>query len=419
MSIVASSSASENLSLLKDRHSQPFTTTWAEDRHYHFSSTPEDNETDLYNYALPFPNRASADWNVCIACDTSYVNPSGLKKHQRDVCERKRTLEWRCPTCRHQVFDELSELHQHHRSMHGDACFACCDTGKSSPSDYCKVLLSQWHINAAKKKAWGCPCCTICFDTLEAWNKHKIVHQVHNEKVVNWSFSTMVHSLLLHRDLLTAFNKYNWSLCSWAHLGKKECQTLRSALERHVLPSNAPDSEAYSHLGILDSLVLHTFTLGNVGNTPAAPFNATTSQAAMNPAKSYSSTSIEQSIGFQPMNLNFQQRGPERRNSHESDGHEQRPLTTSAVAPDEAADCDELTTMDPPFQYRRAIGIVQTRLPDDRGCFDGVQEGPAPLATYVPSSQRGPGAPLKLQRTRLRGERRTPIGKGFYAKHRA
>jgi hypothetical protein len=119
------------------------------------------------------------------------------------------------------------------------------------------------------------------------------------------------------------------------------------------------------------------------------------------------------------MNLNFQQRGPERRNSHESDGHEQRPLTTSAVAPDEAADCDELTTMDPPFQYRRAIGIVQTRLPDDRGCFDGVQEGPAPLATYVPSSQRGPGAPLKLQRTRLRGERRTPIGKGFYAKHRA
>src|SRR5579859_2415732 len=42
----------------------------------------------------------------------------------------------------------------------------------------------------------GCPCCINCFDTLEAWNQHKGIHGIRNEKVENWSFRTMVRSLL-------------------------------------------------------------------------------------------------------------------------------------------------------------------------------------------------------------------------------
>jgi hypothetical protein len=416
MSIDASS-APDQPSLVTDCHPQPLATSWAEDilPHttsdicYHSGANAGPSGKALNSYNLPKPDglAASAKWNICMACNQSYALPAGLGKHQRTGCES--TRYWKCSLCQHQIFEKLGELHQHHLSIHGDTCFDCCNTADSSLSDHCKAFLSRCCIEIAKK-AWGCPCCIDCSDTLRAWNKHKNSHrhQVQNEKVANWSFSTMVRSLLCHRDLLPASHKYNWSLCSWAHMKKNESQTLRFALERHVIPSNMFNNEIYSRLSMPESLVLHAFTLGTVGDTSVAPLNAIRCQTSMSAVLAYNNISIDQCSGVLPANLNFQQDSLERGHNSVSDESQQRHTSAFNMTPNEAADHEGVALFDiDSVEYKRATGVLQTRICDDQG-YPRIRQGPEPLASCIPRLQNHTRVPLK-HRQRARG--RTPIRK--------
>lgn len=413
MSIVASSAPGQ-LSLVTDYHPQPFATSWPEvilphatsDIYHHSGANAGPSGKALNSYNLPKPDGlpASAKWNICMACNQSYALSTGLGKHQRTGCES--TGYWKCSLCQDQIFEKLGELHRHHLSIHGDTCSDCCNTVDSSLSNHCKAFLSQCCIEIVKK-AWGCPCCIDCSDTLRAWNKHKISHQhqVQNEKVANWSFSTMVRSLLRHRDLLPASCKYDWSLCSWAHMKKNDSQTLRFALERHVIPSNMSNNEVYSRLSMPESLVLHTFTLGTVGDTSAAPLNAIRCQTSMNAVLAYNNNiSIDQCSRVLPADLNFPQNGLER--GHNSVSNENQQCHTSAfnMTPNEAIHHGELALFDvDSMEYRRADGVVRTRLFDDQG-YARIRQGPEPLASYVHRLQNH-------ARVRKRAKGRTPIRK--------
>jgi hypothetical protein len=414
---IAASSAPDPLSLVTDCHPQPFAASWADDILPHATSDiyyqpganagPSGKALNSYNLPKPDGLAASAKWNICIACNKSYEHPAGLGKHQRTGCES--TGYWKCSLCQYQIFEKLGELHQHHLSVHGDTCSDCCNTVDSSLSGHCKEILSRCCIEIAKK-AWGCPCCIACFDTLRAWNEHKISHrhQVQNEKVANWFFGTMVLSLLRHRDLLPASCKYDWSRCSWDHMKKNQSQTLRFALERHVIPSNMFNNEIYSRLSMPESLVLHTFTLGTVGDASAAPLSAIGCQTSMNAVLAYNNISIDQCSGGVPANLNFQQDGLERGHNSVSDENQQHHTSAFNVTPDEAADHGGLALFDfDSVEYRRATGVVRTRLRDDQG-YLRIRQGPEPLASYLPGLQNHARVPVK---PRQRAKGRTPIRK--------
>jgi hypothetical protein len=197
---------------------------------------------------------------VCIACDTSCKNSRALRKHQLEFCERK--FEWICPACPDQIFGLQDRLNRHHFDAHATTCPHCCDKQKSYPSDHCKTVLSQCFRKMADKKAWGCPCCSACFQSLDAWNKHNMDHITQNERVANWNFSTMVRSLLQQQDLATIYNRYDWFRCDWSGFGKDECWNLRLALERHVLPLGLEEYPKYSCLPILEAVALYVFNTG-------------------------------------------------------------------------------------------------------------------------------------------------------------
>jgi hypothetical protein len=409
---IATSSEPAQLSLLSECHPEPFVTAWSKDNpphptsgiYCHANEKTRQGRTALNRCTLTQPDglAAPASWNVCMACDQSYALPAGLGKHQRTVCER--TRYWQCRPCRNQIFEKVSELHQHHLSDHGDTCFHCYNETNSSPSDHCKAYLSQWSIDIAKK-AYGCPCCIGCFDTLRDWNKHKTTHwhRVRNGKVSNWSFSTMVRSLLRHCDLFAASRKYDWSLCDWAYMKKNDCRTLRFALERHVIPSPMFNNEIYSHFTMPYSLVLHTFALGTVRDDSAASLNAIILQRGMNPGPAFSNVFINDLSDGLPWNLNcHEQDCVQRRPNFESDESRKCPSNTLDIASAEAADGDEPTSLDiGPVEYKRAIGVSKTRLADEIGYLRS-QQGPEPLANYIPSSQNGSRVPVKVQNPRKR-----------------
>lgn len=271
--IVASCAASEQLSLLTTCLTQSLATSSAVDSMLqaractrHDSMTmPGIFEQDMCDDGPPlsFATTTFAGKHFCIACDTSFANSEALKKHQTEFCERK--LDWVCPTCPDQTFGLLDRLNRHHCKTHAETCRHGCDKRKTYPSDYCKTILSQCYRITAEKKAWGCPCCISCFDGFEAWDQHKAIHRIQNEKVEDWSFSTMVRSLLHQETLGAVFARFLWSRCNWSGLGKRDCQSLKLALERHVLPSVVKEHPDYSRLGFSEALALYTFRLGTTG----------------------------------------------------------------------------------------------------------------------------------------------------------
>lgn len=415
----ASSLQPEQLSLVTDYHSLPTVREWTEDTMphappdiYHQSQVePRYNETASNSHSLSKADSpaASATWHVCIACDQSYALSAGLGKHQRTVCER--TRYWKCPLCDHLVFEKLSELHDHHLSVHRDTCAECHSAVGADLSDHCKALLST-HTVEIGKRAWGCPCCIHCFDTLRAWNRHKMSHwhQLQNERLTNWSFTTMVRSLLSHRYLLPVSKNYNWSLCSWAHMGKSECQTLRFALERHVIPSTMLHHELYSQFHMPDSLVLHTYTLGTAGHPSASYLPATIYQTASNFAPTYSHASINQVPTFGPVHPTFNQQDYIEGDHIFQPGTSQSlAVNTFALDPDEEEGLDPLAPSDVGLlEYKRATGAVQKRLVDDEW-YHRSPQGPAPLASYVPCPQDRHRVRLKALYHRKRAKDGSPF----------
>jgi hypothetical protein len=273
--------------------------------------------------------------------------------------------------------------------MHAETCSSCCDTRKSLPSDHCKAVLSQCFREAAEKKAWGCPCCLSCFDTLGAWNQHTTVHQIHNGKVHNWSFSIMVHSLLLHRGLATVYHRYDWRYCSWASLRKNECQTLRSVLERHMLPSNVCDHEDFAHLGLPESLALYAFQLGTVGNIYANANSVNIAQSAVAAVPCYNNGPSDQCSVFPSLVLDSHPQGEfEKFTNFERDEQQSIPNTLASESPGgkepESVDCFSL-------QYQSAFGTTKMGHFDDHWLLLESQTDPAILGTYKQSSQNRTG----------------------------
>jgi hypothetical protein len=359
------------------------------------------SQPNVYNGPLRQP--VSADWYVCIACDLSYAKPSGLKKHQSSLCERK--FDWVCPSCPNLVFYQENELHKHHQSTHAETCSSCRDTQKSLPSDDCKAALSQSFREASEKKAWGCPCCFRCFDTSEAWNQHATIHQIHNEKVQNWSFSIMFHSLLLHRGLAAAYNRYDWQCCDWAGLRKSECQALRSALERHLLPLNLRDHEEFAHLDLPESLAWYAFRLGTVGNIYANATIVNGSQPAVAEVPCYNNGPSNLRSVFPPMVLDSYPEGDfEKFTNSERDEQECIPSTL----PSDSADGEELELADCfPLQYLSAFGTTKVRHNKDHEPPPESQADPAILGAYAQTSQNGTGKTRIERKITRRIQRRT------------
>jgi hypothetical protein len=344
---------------------------------------------DVYHtFPLPLRQPVSADWYVCIACDSSYATSSGLKKHQSSFCERE--FDWVCPSCPNLVFYQETELHKHHRSTHAETCSSCRDTRNSLPSDDCKAVLSQCFRGGSEKKAWGCPCCLSCFDTMEAWNQHMTTHQIHNEKVQNWSFSMMFRSLLLHRGLAAVYHRYDWQRCNWASLRKSECQTLRFALERHTLPPNLRDHKDFAHLGLPESLAWYAFQLGTMGNIYASATNVNGSQSVVAEVPCYSNGPFNQRKVFPPMVLDsYAEADFEKFTNFERDEQQCLPSTLDL----EPADSEELESADCfPLQYRSAFGTTKLCYDSDRGPRPGPsQTDPTILGAYTQTSQNGTG----------------------------
>jgi hypothetical protein len=229
----------------------------------------------------------------------------------------------------------------------------------------------------------------------------------------------MVRSLLRHRDLLAASDKYDWSRCSWAYMGKNQYQTLRFALERHVIPSTMFDTETYSRLGMLESLVLNTFRLGMARDTSVAPLDVFGRQTAINAPSDYSNASMDQSSGFQATNLGFPElKDIGRGNTFESDQNQHHTPNTFDMAPDEAENHEELATFDiTSVKYRRATGNSQTWLLNGQGHFSREQ-GLAPLASYAPSPNSGLLVVSQVQQLR-KGARGRLARRRQYAKQDA
>jgi hypothetical protein len=219
----------------------------------------------LENAALPYlqAGHVPVACNICYACNTSCKNATTLAKHQNEFCERK--VEWVCPACPHKVFGLQERLNRHHMEAHAELCPYGCDKREKSHSEACKVLLSKCSRPVATKKAWGCPCCVECFESLGEWSDHILSHPVQNEKVQDWSFSTMMWSLLKQPYLPEYMTWKHREHCTWSTLRKEASQTLRHALERHEVPAAVMAHRDYRGLDGPAALAKYAFNLGTTG----------------------------------------------------------------------------------------------------------------------------------------------------------
>ena len=351
---VASCAPSVQLSLLTECLMQSLATSSAVDsmlqerlsRRHDSITMPELFQPEIYDCGSPFlpTTPTCAGKHFCIACDISFTNSEALKKHQAEFCERK--LDWICPTCPGQTFGLLDRLNRHHHKAHAGTCPHGCDKRKTYPSDHCKVALSQCYRTAPEKKAWGCPCCVNCFDTLEAWNQHKGIHGTQNEKVENWSFSTMVRSLLHQHALDLHFAKFPWWRCNWSELGKGDCLRLKLALERHVIPSVVSEHPDYSRLDHSEALALYTFRLGITGKACTQLISVSASEAAPQSCVPPSSNGSPEQIfpSCQPMNVTSQPQDWLDRGLASTSSEHAQSISTSPIPPD--MDNDEMMTWD-------------------------------------------------------------------------
>lgn len=224
--------------------------------------------------------------SICYACNTSFKNANTLAKHQTEFCERK--VEWVCPACPHKIFGLQERLNRHHMEAHAETCPYGCDKKEKLHSEACKTQLSKCSKPITTKKAWGCPCCIRCFESLEEWSSHVRNHPVQNEKVQDWSFSTMMWSLLKQPYLSEYMIWEHWEHCNWSTLNKDTSQSLRFALERREVPADVRAHPDYSNLNHPRALASYALNLGTTGK--AYP-HKTTGMTKSNPYQSSSPSS--------------------------------------------------------------------------------------------------------------------------------
>ena len=219
----------------------------------------------LANPALPYPQTGHVPVasNICYACNVWCKNATTLTKHQTEFCERR--FEWICPACPRRVFGLQERLNRHHMDAHADSCPYGCDKREKLHTEACKLQLSKCSRHLATKKAWGCPCCVECFESFEEWSHHVSSHPIQNEKVQNWSFSTMIWSLLKQPYISHHVTLEYWECCTWSTLSKDLTLSLRHALERHEVPTAVSAHVGYCGLDGPAALVKYAFNLGTTG----------------------------------------------------------------------------------------------------------------------------------------------------------
>jgi hypothetical protein len=219
----------------------------------------------LANPALPHPQAGHAPLanNICYACDKSFKSANTLAKHQTEFCERK--VEWVCRTCPHKVYGLQERLNRHHMEVHAETCPNGCDKREKLLSEACKTQLSKCSRQVTTKKAWGCPCCVKCFESLEEWSHHGWSHPVQNEKVQDWSFSTMMWSLLKQPYFPEHMTRKYWGSCNWSTLPKEASNSLRYALERQEVPADVMAHPDYRGVDDPVALAMYAFNLGTTG----------------------------------------------------------------------------------------------------------------------------------------------------------
>jgi hypothetical protein len=202
-------------------------------------------------------DKGSATVYICVACNRLCKSKSSLSRHQTQYCERE--VEWVCSLCvPRKRFYRKDKLSQHHINNHGRGCVAGC---KQQQGGLCKWHLSHSMVAAWPKKAWGCPCCVQCFDTLAAWTTHSATHPVRNGSVVHWSLITMVQSLLLQPYIKEAVAELPWQICDLAKVNADVCLALKEVLERHQLCKAVHDRYDFRHLRLPEKLAHYAFRL--------------------------------------------------------------------------------------------------------------------------------------------------------------
>lgn len=227
------------------------------------SSIHQPTETDNQHSLTNLPSK-----EICIACNVSCTNKSVLARHQEEHCEQ--TKEWQCRNCSPmKTFKRKDNFIQHYDKDHGPACVENC---KKQQKGLCNEHLNNACAYLPKKKAWGCPCCNSCFGSFKAWTTHSTNHQVENEKVVGWSRSTTVQSLLFKQPYLADavaslhLQGCDWNTVDWTKIGDSKLQELREALERHKLPDAVQAHWDYRYLRPPEALVQYAFFLGAYGH---------------------------------------------------------------------------------------------------------------------------------------------------------
>lgn len=227
------------------------------------SSVHQPTETDNQYSLTNLPSK-----EICIACNVSFANKRVWARHQKEHCEQ--TKEWQCRNCSPmKTFKRQEHFIQHHEKDHGPACVENCEKGWKG---LCTEHLNHACAHLPEKKAWGCPCCNSCFDSFEAWTRHSTDHQVENEKVVGWSLSTMVQSLLFKQsylaDAVSSLHRQgcDWNTVDWTKISDSKLQELRDALERHKLPDAVQAHWDYRYLQPPEALVQYAFFLGAYGH---------------------------------------------------------------------------------------------------------------------------------------------------------
>jgi hypothetical protein len=223
--------------------------------------------TETGNRHSPFPIESLPAKEVCIACNVPCKDQKVLARHQKEQCEQKE--EWQCRNCSPmKTFRRQDRFIEHYQKDHG---LACVENYKKQQKGLCQEHLNNARADLPAKKAWGCPCCANCFDSREAWKIHSTGHRVENEKVVGWSQSTMVQSLLFHQPYLATavaslrMQGCDWDAIDWTKVSDSTLKDLRHALERHKLPDAVQARWDYRMMEPPDALVHYAFVLGAYG----------------------------------------------------------------------------------------------------------------------------------------------------------
>ena len=266
--------------------------------YYQRPPSPLHEAVEPRNQSSPIPIHINSPTvHICVACNIPFKTSGSLSRHQKQHCERK--VEWLCWLCvPAKNFYRKDKLSKHHLDNHGGGCVPGC----KKQGGLCDRHLNHSVSEFPPKKAWGCPCCLRCFDTFDAWTKHGGNHPVQNDKIVGWSLSMMVQSLVLQPYLKGAIAHLPWQACDPAKVKADVCQTLREALERHKLPDAVQDHYDYRHLQLPEALAQYAFRLVAYGGPYLDDIStvATKSSAADNATEQLRKEYLGQLIALSP-----------------------------------------------------------------------------------------------------------------------